>query len=80
MVWAAIAFGSVARGLDTEFSDLDLILVAGNGAGEELWQPVSRPTCADYPSRGWTTATVFTATSKSADHRSRRLDQPSLGA
>ena len=38
MVRAAIVLGSVARGLDTEYSDLDLILVAEDGAGEELWQ------------------------------------------
>ncbi len=38
MVRAAIVFGSVARGLDTEHSDLDLIVVAEDGAGEELWQ------------------------------------------
>lgn len=37
-VRAAIVFGSVARGLDDGYSDLDLILVAEDGAGAELWQ------------------------------------------
>ena len=38
LVRAAIVFGSVALGLDTEHSDLDLILVAEDGAGGDLWQ------------------------------------------
>jgi predicted nucleotidyltransferase len=37
-VRAAIVFGSVARDLDTEYSDLDLILVAEDAASEDLWQ------------------------------------------
>jgi predicted nucleotidyltransferase len=36
-VRAAVVFGSVARGLDTGHSDLDLILIARDGASEELW-------------------------------------------
>jgi predicted nucleotidyltransferase len=38
LVRAAILFGSVARGLDDEYSDLDLIVVAEDGAGQDLWQ------------------------------------------
>jgi predicted nucleotidyltransferase len=38
LVRAAIVFGSVARGLDDEYSDLDLIVVAEDDAGEDLWQ------------------------------------------
>ena len=38
LVRAAVVFGSVARGQDDEYSDLDLILVAVDGAGQDLWQ------------------------------------------
>jgi len=38
LVRAAIVFGSVANGLDDEYSDLDLILVAEDRAGEDIWQ------------------------------------------
>ncbi|HEU0238001.1 MAG TPA: nucleotidyltransferase domain-containing protein [Micromonosporaceae bacterium] len=38
LVAAAVVFGSVASGLDDEYSDLDLILVGVDGAGEDLWQ------------------------------------------
>lgn len=36
-VGAAVVFGSVARGTDNEFSDLDLIVVAETGCREDLW-------------------------------------------
>ncbi|WP_203566460.1 nucleotidyltransferase domain-containing protein [Aestuariimicrobium ganziense] len=36
-VRAAVVFGSVARGEDNEFSDLDLILVTEPGAADDLW-------------------------------------------